>query len=655
MQIIHKIGDFLFTLFPELSEENPELIIETLEKYYTYGPYKPIVTIQDEWVKIEIDEPTIISQEADFFKVVSLSEKGRYSEAKPLLQKLIEKNPTNSEYHRILGQILSDEGDQEEAINSLIDSLRWDSKNGWALLMMGNILSKFMNDVPTAMIYYDQAKLVNPTDHIVLNNIAQNLFQEGKLEEAKEYFYEVLKINSEYPNSHLALGMIAEKEGDLHSAFYSTIRSIKANKNKDILFQNSVRQAFEIAKKIITTDDGERIFKEFKHKLEFEGGTEIDIIEDIKINTAAKIEFAENYNRTKHIVRFKPSYPAVEHLIMHELTHLDFVIEARKTGINQLFYATQNHRSEFIKGLDQTVKKFRKMGIPEDSIEKYCAGLFDGLNLQIYNAPIDLFIEDYLYNEHSELRSYQFLSLYSMIQDGIKAVTDKKIVELSPRDILSKSKVYNIVNAIQFRELFGLDLTKEFAATYVELKQAQGFYDEYLEYKDDKQPGEEYEMLMHWAEDLKLEKNFALENENNYRKRTNVSSLLESLEADPLGLDEKDPSKERDMEKFRKAQELGGTNMAVVMFMVDALHYFEGMSKEEIKKIGIEIAMQGTQGYKPEKEDYRVNSIPNKVFSGYQILAFYYVSFAIAIPEMLTEMQLPYNDEYKLAITMFKQ
>jgi len=42
------------------------------------------------------------------------------------------------------------------------------------------------------------------------------------------------------------------------------------------------------------------------------------------------------------------------------------------------------------------------------------------------------------------------------------------------------------------------------------------------------------------------------------------------------------------------------------------------------------------------------------VFSGYQILAYYYVSFAIAIPEMLMEMQLPYHEEYKLAKTMFK-
>ena len=208
-----------------------------------------------------------------------------------------------------MGQILSDEGDQEEAINCIIDALRWDSKNGWALLMMGNIFAKFKNDVPTAMKYYDQALIANPKDNITINNIGANLMQQGKLEEAKKYFYEALKINDQYANTHFALGMIAEMEADLQSAFYSTIQAIKLNKNKDVLYQNSIRQAFEISKKIIATETGKKIFREYRYKLEFEGDRKIDIVQDEEISTAAKFEFAENYNRENHIVKYKPSYP----------------------------------------------------------------------------------------------------------------------------------------------------------------------------------------------------------------------------------------------------------------------------------------------------------------------------------------------------------
>lgn len=85
------------------------------------------------------------------------------------MQNLIEINPSLSEYHRILVQILSDEGDQDEAINCLIDALIWDSKNGWALLMMGNIYAKYKDDVPTAMKYYDQSLIANPNDNITIN------------------------------------------------------------------------------------------------------------------------------------------------------------------------------------------------------------------------------------------------------------------------------------------------------------------------------------------------------------------------------------------------------------------------------------------------------------------------------------------------------
>ena len=552
-----------------------------------------------------------------------------------------------------MGQIHSDEGDQEEAINCLIDALRWDSKNGWALLMMGNIFAKFKDDVTTAMKYYDQALIANPNDNITINNIGANLMQQGKLEEAKKYFWQALKINDQYPNTHFALGMIAEMEADLQSAFYSTIQSIKLNKNKDILYQNSVKQAFEIAKNIIATDIGKKIYRDYRHKLEYEGDKRIDIVQDEAIPTAAKFEFAENYNRESHIARFNPNYPAVEHLIMHELVHLDFVIQARKIDLNQLYISNQKNKSEFITELESTIKKFNKMGISEKSIADYCSNLFDGLNRQIFNTPIDLFIEHFLYNEFAELRPFQFISLYTMLQEGLKAVTDKKIVELSPKDIISKSKVYNLVNAIQFKELFGFDFIKDFNATPSELKLATDFYDEYLQYKDDKKPAEEYELVLHWAEDLKLDKNFELVNENDFRtKRTDIDKLLNAIEQDPYDLESKDPYKQRDMAKFQKSQESIGTNMAVVMFMVDALQFFEGKPKEEIKKIAFEIAMQGTQGYRPDKENYRISSISDKTFSGYHILAYYYVSWALAIPEMVSQLQLPYDEEYKLALTM---
>lgn len=652
MKIIHRIDDFLHTIFPNIKDENQ--IIKVMEDFYTYGLNKPNVKIEDGFVIVDIDVISITSQENDFNKAISFCEKGRFAEAKPLLENLIKQNPTNSECHRIIGQIYSDEGNQEEAINSLIDALRWDSKNAYALVMMGNIFAKFKNDIETAMKYYDQALIAKPDDNITINNIGANLLQQDKLEEAKKYFHKALSLDSKYPNTHYALAMVASKEEDLNSAFYSFIQTAKNSIKNDFFYKKGIEDAYEVSNNIFQEDKGKNIYRKYRVFLEQKSGFEIDIVKDESIPTAAKIEFAENYDREKHIVKFKDTVPAYEHLIMHELVHLDFVLDAQEEDKNLLFVTTQQHKNKFLKSIEGDLKKLKQKGVSDDGVNSYGSGLFSGVNSLIFNAPIDLFIENYLYIEYPELRPYQFVSLINLVQDGLKAVTDTQVLEITPKDVVSKTKIYNLVGALQLRDLYAIDFISEYKANKIELDTANKFYQEYIEYKEDRKPAEEYELIQHWADDLKLSDYFELIGENQYRKRSNIDDFMEDLNENPFGSEEKDPIKEQKMKTFLESQEEIGLNMAVVMFMGGALQFFEDKSKEEIKKIAFEIAMQGTQGYDPNIKNYKISSIPNKTFSGYQILAYYYVSWSIAIPEMLGQLQLPFDEEYKLALTMFK-
>ena len=159
-------------------------------------------------------------------------------------------------------------------------------------------------------------------------------------------------------------------------------------------------------------------------------------------------------------------------------------------------------------------------------------------------------------------------------------------------------------------------------------------------------------MVQHWAEDLKLDKNFELVSESEYRKRTNIDGLLEAIEKDPFDLESQDPRKEREMEKFQKSQKEIGVNMAVVMYMVEALQFFEGMPQPKIKAIAHEIAMQGAHGISANEQGYSVSSIPGKEFSGYHLLAYYYVSWKLALPEKVAELEMPFEKEYGMALTM---
>ena len=341
MQITHRIDDFLYAIFPNVRKGDLESLNQAINDYYTIGGIKPKLTIEDGLVSIELDVPAIVAQKADFRNVIRLCEQGRYSQAKPILNRLIQQNPTDSEYHRILGQILSDEGDQDEAINSLIEALRWAPSNGWALLMMGNIFSKFKNDIPTALVYYNQALIDNPEDYITMNNIGASLMQKGETEAARMYLNKALEINDQYPNTHFALGTLLEKSGNLREAFEHYIKAIKVNPRKDVLLEESVKSALSAAKKNVEEDDAEVLIQDYKKKLQTQGERVVMVVPDESIATAAKFELAENYHRETHTVRYKPDFPAVEHLVMHELVHLDFILQARKEHVNRLFISNE--------------------------------------------------------------------------------------------------------------------------------------------------------------------------------------------------------------------------------------------------------------------------------------------------------------------------
>ena len=182
-----------------------------------------------------------------------------------------------------------------------------------------------------------------------------------------------------------------------------------------------------------------------------------------------------------------------------------------------------------------------------------------------------------------------------------------------------------------------------------EVKRAQDLYDEYLEHRDNKEPGLEYGLIERWAQYLNIDQYFDLVAEESYRKQASPEKTLESIEEDPYGFEEVDPAKERKMKRFLEEHKDKDINMAVTIYMVEALQYFADMPKDKVKNIAVEIAELGMHGIDPKKDGYRLRSISDTEFSGYHLLAYYYVSWAIALPEMLGQLKLPFEREYEVA------
>ena len=656
MKIIHSIDNFLKELFPEAVDDNGidkgKLKI-ILEDYYAYNGIKPSIDISDSAIEVSLDVPKISSQENDFRRLTSLSEKGRFQEAQELGKKMINNDPSNSEVYRILGQLESDQGDQSEAINYLIDALCWDPNNKWALIMMGNIFSKFKNDIDTAVKYYDQAIKVDPKNNIALNNIGATLMENRKFEEAKRYFEKALKLDPEYPNTHFAMSIIEGEQGNLTKAFDWSLNTLKNSSPKMPIYKHAFSQAIDQAQRLMKELTIDPKVNGYAAKLEKESGKEIRMEIDENLPTAAKIEIAENYERDFHLLKYKPGKPGYHHLIMHELVHLDLIIQARSKKCNKLYTTDQEAKNKFFSSYKKELHKLYKKGFSEETLAKFMGDLFDGINRQVFNTPIDLFIEDFLFSSFPELRPHQFVSLYLLNKEGVEAVTTTKGLEYIPHKILRTSKVYNIINVLHLKTLFGVDMIPDINATKVELDQAKGMYDEYFEYRQDREAGEEYELVENWGKDLRVADYFELQDESSYRSRQNPLERLTEIESDPYGL-RKDPYREEEMKKFIESHTTNDINMAVTMYMVGALQKYHGKSPSEIQPVAFEIAQLGITGISPEGTGYKVASIPGVDFSGYHLLAYYYVTWKLFNPEMHKQLGLPFDKEYDLALQFYK-
>ena len=109
--------------------------------------------------------------------------------------------------------------------------------------------------------------------------------------------------------------------------------------------------------------------------------------------------------------------------------------------------------------------------------------------------------------------------------------------------------------------------------------------------------------------------------------RSNLSEIIKEIEEDPFGLNKPLPA-DAQKEPLSFEKEPAG-QMAVIMYCLSALQLFEKKTKEEIKEIGFEIALLGSQGIDPKNSEkhYNLASIPGKQFSGLQLLAYMYVAW----------------------------
>ena len=632
--------------------------------------YSAEVTIDGDYVKVKVDQQDLEQSQQEFYEITTLCEKRQFNEAHSRLVQFLKKHSRHSEGYRILAQMEMEAGNIDKAIDINIEALRCDPKNAWALLLMGNLYSKYKDDYKVGRTYYDSVLKYSPDNFIAINNIAAIMMEKKDYDHAIPMFEQALKGDKKYANAYYGLAVCYYNQSENRKAFDTALQgcllSNLRSENPQVMDELH-KILIASAHAVVEYTNYMNVVLGIKDEIEMTYHQKIEIEEDDTLDLSAKLEYGPTHHCDYHLIKINPKKPFMEHLAIHEMMHLQMNLEADKVNKNRVIFSNNDNviafRTKYAAWIKKLVNRFdhsKAMGVVQQ--------IHAGYMLQVMNCPLDLFVEKRMYDKYPIVRAIQLLSLMEQETYNIKAIKGSENAKFVPQDIVQNSKVMNIVSSMNFEHLFGLRFYQEYKPTKAQYDQAKDFYDEFMAY-DDYTPGEEYELVEYFMDSFHMNDMMSMKPLNEYLddsyERMEKTKMMRDAalgEDAPEGgnsfdgLTEEQKKKQDTFYAENKDGEDPMKTMMMSMYMLGALEYFDGMDKMEIKKIAFEIAMIGTTGISPDKKSgYKVPSIPGKDFGGYQLLAYYYVSWALAIPEMLASLNLPFDNAWAAAQQMWKK
>jgi Tfp pilus assembly protein PilF len=592
-------------------------------------------------------------------QVLEFCNNNEFDKALPLLDEIIKDTPDESEAWRIMAQIHWNHMNMpEKAYDELIEALRCEPKNIWALVLMGNLLTKEKNDVEHAKQYYDKVLEYYPDNAIAINNIGATFMEQKDYESALPYFEKAIRIDDTYVNCYYGLGLCYYKLGRYEEGFnichQGALKSADRPENPSVR-EELIKLYVSTAKALSDKTNYINVWKGIKDELEQVDHVNIRIAEDRDIKVLAKLEYAPLHAAKEHVIRYNPEKDFVEHLFIHEMMHLKMSQQATLARRGQVVVSSNATRAAFNRRFLKYMQNTHKQ-VARTELEKVMSSLADGMGLQLMNCPLDLFVEHIIYTDYKVVRPIQMLSLLHMEQDNINSVKQAAKNGFFPKEIVYANKVMNIVTSMHFKDIYGINLIGQYQPTKRELEQAKDLYEEFKAYLETYKAGDEYEMVEYFTQSFNMEDLIEIMDEdqvsNGMKADLSMQGDLKDLKHEALSREEADAANAQFAQNHQDGVNPTET-MMMAMYMLGAMEFLDNYTIGDVHRIAIEIAMEGVKGIDPKKKGYSIKSLPGKQFGGYEFLAYYYVSWARAIPEKLNSLGLPFSSAYESALQMY--
>ena len=645
MTIFYHIGDL------EFKATNPQDLKKELEEYFSYKGLTPAVELISDYVRVDIDDSKIERAEAKVKLAFDCCNRGNFLSAKKLLGEAMEICPLHSDAHRTLAQIQMQEGDVDGAVASCSEALKCDPGNMWALILMGNLLLK-KDDPEGAERYYSKVLDLYPHNPIALNNVAGVKLRTGQYGKALDLFDRVLEKDPAYANAHYGKAACLDHLGRMEEAFEAARQGCIQGKDtpENPGTMREVRKMLvSLARHIAEGHDYMTDAMEIARELEKEFGVPVEFRADPSLPVLGKLRYCRHHDSDRNVVLYNPGKPFTAHYVIHELMHLYLQSKDTREGAGKVVFSDAESKRRFESRFAAFFRPLRgRLG--EERFSRFYESLHSGLCSRAMNSPLDLFVEDLMFERYPRVRPIQLLSLLDQEMANIKADESASGSREIPKVIVDASKVMNLVQALQLRDLYGMDMTPGHKTGRNEAALADELYKEFLAYKDTYKPGDEYEMMEYFLDNLRLQDLLKVGDEAGMPGGPGVLDLDELMK--PTREEEE---REKTFQETHRDGEDPALTFMMSMYMVGALEYLQGKTPSEVKKVAFDIAMLGVGGISPDRESgYSVPSLPGRNFGGHEMLAWYYVSWALSAPEMLPKLNLPFSSAYAQALSMME-
>lgn len=516
MELRVPIADLAVLLGSDAAALDAEGLRAKLADFYGFLPDSAEVVIDNGAVVLSWPDTSSTNKaEAERLaqKAAQRAKRGEHGKARDILKAALELDPSLTDARRDLAMVCVEMGDMDEAKNHLIEVLKLNPNDAWALVILANNYVREDEDFETAKRFLRRALELKPDDPWAMNSLAAVLTQTGDAEEGMKLCDEILRKHPGFAIPYMNKTLWLVKEQKFTEAASVLREMFKCDEAQDARAATAFAQGRSTYVKVqnfianTKRSQSEVLVDQLAAKVGELSGFPVKVTTGpLEALVAAKIAMAWKHGADHHLLTIREGdIPEIlkDHHALHELNHVLMETEAREAGANRWFMTTPDSRNAAFASMDKEVRQMQRKGYEPEAIAQGVNQLYHGAVGFLYNCPLDMLIEQRIHRDYPQLEEVQFCGVAQLAHDALTVTMRKDLRDFVPPTLQRINDTLNGAYALFVDDLFGN--ATAFSAEYRAMPTfavSEEFFEMFKESSATFQPGNEYKLVDAYAEKL---------------------------------------------------------------------------------------------------------------------------------------------------------